>query len=214
MVKMSKKMSKSGLAIVLSKLRVFESPKVRQEQYPTDSEIAASVLWNAYILGDIGGKVIVDLGCGTGILGIGVLLLGAKKVFFIDIDKTALKVAKTNISKVKSEGYSLGEAEFMVANINQVDLAKADAVIQNPPFGTKLKHNDRLFLEKALEIAPIVYSFHKSESLVFLEGFAAKKDIKITYIWNFKFPLKASLEFHRRQIHRIDVSCIRFQKTG
>src|SRR3989338_8397937 len=111
---MSKKMSKSSLAIELSKLKVFESPKVRQEQYPTDSEIAASVLWNAYILGDLEGKVIADLGCGTGILGIGALLLGAKKVFFIEVDKKALETAKMSFLKVKSETSSLGEAEFML----------------------------------------------------------------------------------------------------
>ena len=204
-------MSKSSLAIELSKLKVFESPKVRQEQYPTDSEIAASVLWNAYILGDLEGKVIADLGCGTGILGIGALLLGAKKVFFIEVDKKALETAKMSFLKVKSETSSLG-AKFMLGDIKDIDLPKADVVIQNPPFGTKVKHSDALFVEKALEIAPIAYSFHKSESLAFFEGFAAKKDAKITHNWGFKFPIKAAFEFHRRQIHRIDVSCFRFER--
>src|SRR3989344_9379113 len=101
---MNKKITKSGLAIELSKLKVFESPKVRQEQYPTDSEIAASVLWNAYILGDLEGKVIADLGCGTGILGIGALLLGAKEVLFVDSDEKALERAKNSLSKLRSEG--------------------------------------------------------------------------------------------------------------
>src|SRR3989344_5152001 len=156
---MNKKITKSGLAIELSKLKVFESPNVRQEQYPTDSEIAASVLWNAYILGDVEGKVIADLGCGTGILGIGVLLLGAKKVFFIEIDKTALEAAKKSFSKVKSESSSLGEAEFILGDINEINLPEAEVVIQNPPFGTKVKHNDALFVEKGLQTAPIVYSF-------------------------------------------------------
>ena len=55
---MSKVMSKSRLAIVLSGLEGFLEPKVRQEQYLMDSEIAASVLWNAYLLGDIESKMI------------------------------------------------------------------------------------------------------------------------------------------------------------
>ena len=210
--KMSKKMSKSRLAMELSKLKVFESPKLNQEQYSTDSEVAASVLWNVYTLGDVEGKVIADLGCGTGILGIGAILLGAKKVFFIDIDKTALEAAKMNLSKVKSENSGLGVAEFILGDIKEINLPEVKVVIQNPPFGTKIKHNDSLFVKKALEIAPIVYSFHKSESLVFFESFAAKKKTKITHVWDFKFPLKASFEFHRRQIHRIDVSCFRFEK--
>ncbi|MEK6891851.1 MAG: METTL5 family protein [Nanoarchaeota archaeon] len=213
--KMSKLMSKSKLAIILSKLEVFNDPKVRQEQYPTDSEVAASILWNAYLLGDIEGKVIVDLGCGTGILGIGALLLGAKRVFLIDMDYKVLEQAKNNILKVKSESSMYNnidlKAELRLADVGGVKL-KVDVVIENPPFGTKVKHSDRLFLEKALEIAPIVYSFHKSESKSFLEGFAAQKNAKITHIWNFRFPLKASFEFHRRQIHRINVSCFRFEK--
>jgi len=204
-------MSKSRLAIVLSGLEGFYEPKVRQEQYLMDSEIGASMLWNAYLLRDIEGKVIADLGCGTGLLGIGSLLLGAKHVFFVDSDEKALETAKNNISKVKSEGYSFGKPEFICKDIRKLEL-KANVVLQNPPFGTKAKHIDVFFLENALKIAPIVYSFHKSETKEFLQLFSAKKNVKITHIWDFKFPLKATFSFHRRQIHRINVSCLRFEK--
>ena len=50
---MNKKMTKSGLAVLLSRLEGFKEPKVREEQYLMDSEIAAFVLWNAYLLKDI-----------------------------------------------------------------------------------------------------------------------------------------------------------------
>lgn len=203
--------SKSGLAIILSRLKGFDSPKVQQEQYIMDSEIGASILWSVYLLGDIKNKIIVDLGCGTGVLGIGALLLGAKKIFFIDNDAKALEIALNNILKVKSEGYSVGEIEFIEKEIVYVEL-EADIVIQNPPFGTKIRHNDMVFLKKAIKIAPIVYSFHKSESRTFFERFSAKNNAKITHIWDFRFPLKATLSFHRRQIHRIGVSCFRFEK--
>lgn len=203
--------SKSKLAITLSCLRGFSSPKVSQEQYLTDSEVGASMLWNAYCLDDIEGKTIADLGCGTGILGIGALLLGAKHVSFVELDKEALEIAKKNVSKLKSESYKLGKADFIYRDIKKLKI-DAEVVIQNPPFGTKLKHQDAVFLEKAVETAPVVYSFHKSESKPFLERFSARNNIKITHIWDFKFPIKASFAFHRRQIHRIDVSCFRLQK--
>ena len=206
---MTKIKSKSGLAIVLASLECFENPKVSQEQYLMDSEIGATVLWNAYYLGDIEGKIITDLGCGTGILGIGALLLGCKCSFFVDSDNYALGIAKNNLSKVKSEGYRIGKAKFTCEEIKNINIV-ADIVIQNPPFGTKIRHMDIVFLEKALEIAPVVYSFHKSESKAYLERFSTRKKIKITHIWDFKFPLKAVFEFHRRQIHRINVSCFRF----
>ena len=208
---MNKIGSKSKLAIVLSGLKGFEMPKLKQEQYITDSEIAAAVLWNAYLIGDIENKVIADLGCGTGILGIGALLLGARRVYFIDSDETSLAIAKNNILKVKSESYSVKDAEFICQDIGEFK-ADAEIVIQNPPFGTKIKHKDIIFLKKALEISKIVYSFHKSESKVFLDHFSAQNNAKITHIWGFKFPLKATFSFHRRQIHRIDVSCFRFEK--
>lgn len=207
--------SKSGLAIVLSRLEAFSEPKVRAEQYISDSETAAFALWQAALLGDIGGKVIADLGCGTGLLGIGALLLGGRSVLFVDFDEKALEKAKINISEVKSEGYSLGKAEFLfkdIGGLKETEVAGVDVVIENPPFGTRVRHIDILFLGKALEIAPIVYSFHKSETKGFLERFAARKNAKITHIWDFKFPLKASLPFHRRQIHRINVSCLRIAK--
>jgi putative methylase len=203
--------SKSSLAVTLSKLEGFERPNVSQEQYMTDSEVAASVLWNAFLLGDIQGKVIADLGCGTGILGIGTLLLGAKKVLFMDTDEKALERAKFNLSKLKSEDYIVeGKAEWLNRDILDIRV-KADVVVQNPPFGTKVKHNDRIFLEKAMETAPIVYSLHKSESKSFMERFSGQKNAEITHIWNFRFPLKATFSFHRRQIHRIGVSCFRFE---
>jgi len=210
-VRMVQIKSKSGLAIVLSKLEGFFEPKVRQEQYLMDSEIGASMLWNAYLIGDIEGKVIADFGCGTGILGIGALLLGAKQTIFMDSDEKALGIAKKNLSKVKSEGYSLGKVKFICQDISEIKI-KAGIVLQNPPFGTKVSHADIPFLEKALETAPVVYSFHKSESEGFLERFSVKKNAKITHVWDFKFPLKASFPFHRRQIHKINVSCFRFER--
>ena len=208
---MSKIESKSGLAIALAGLEGFGSPKVNQEQYLMDSEIGATVLWHAYNLGDIKERVITDLGCGTGILGIGALLLDCKSSFFVDSDKHALGIAKNNISKVKSEGYRIRKVKFICEDIKNIEFT-ADVVIQNPPFGTKIRHMDVVFLGKALEIAPIVYSFHKSESKGYLERYSAKKNVEITHIWDFKFPLKAVFGFHRRQIHRINVSCFRFQR--
>ena len=94
-----KRMTKTRLAITLSKMEVFESPKAALEQYPTDSEIAAEVLWQAYMLGDIENKSVLDLGCGSGILGLGAALLGASSLTMIDKDTNALELSKINLSK-------------------------------------------------------------------------------------------------------------------
>ena len=197
------KMSKSGLAIVLSALEGFSEPKVSAEQYMTDSEVVASVLWDAYMKGDVDGKVIVDLGSGTGILGIGAMLLGAK-VYFVESESSAMEICKENVEKVQSES----SADFVVGDVKDFD-KKVDVVVMNPPFGTKSEHADRVFLDKAFEIADVVYSFHKTSTKKFVESFAKDNNFEITQVIDFNYPLKASMEFHKKKIERIDVSVFR-----
>ena len=205
--------SKSELAIVLSELKTFENGKVRLEQYPTDSEVGADILWNAGF-NDIWEKVIVDLGCGTGILGIGALLMGAERVIFIDIDDKVLDVLRENIHFIDDKmGLNLNEkSEIICKNVNDLSTIKSDLVVQNPPFGVKLKHADRMFLEKAFSIAPIVYSLHKVESKGFIEAFSKDSGFKITHYWEYDFPLKQTMKFHKRRIQKIKVGCWRLEK--
>ena len=140
----------------MSRLEQFDNPKVLLEQYSTEPEVAAQVLWFAYMHGDINAKVVADLGCGPGIFGIGAALLGAKKVFFVDKDEHALTVTRRNINSIK---HLLTKAGLVVLNC---DVARfehhVDSVLQNPPFGTKIRHHDRLFLGKAFEVGNVVYS--------------------------------------------------------
>jgi putative methylase len=86
-----------------------------------------------------------------------------------------------------------------------------EIVMENPPFGTKVRHRDIEFLQKAFEIAPVVYSFHKTQTVGFLEKFAEKRDYRMTHRFDFSFPLKATQNHHKRRIFRIKVSCLRFE---
>ncbi len=201
--------SKKALAVLLSRLEGFKGPKVSVEQYATDAEVAAEVLWNVFMKGDIG-KVSVDLGCGPGMLGIGLLALGAHKVYFVDFDKKVLDTAKKNLEKVQSEGYAVGEAVFVCTDINDFN-EKADLVVMNPPFGIKVRHMDRVFLNKAFGVAKVVYSFHKSDSKSFVKAFSDDNGFKITDVFDFEFPLKATMSYHSRRIKRINVSCFRMK---
>lgn len=196
--------TKSRLAIELSKLRSFENPKIKAEQYMTDSENAAEILWLAYMKGDLEDKTVADFGCGTGILGNGALLLGAKKVFFIDYDENALKICKENVGKTK-------KAEFILQDIDKFD-KKTDVVVENPPFGTKIKHADKEFLERAFKTADVVYSFHKLITREFIEKFADKNGFKVTDLIKINLPIKSSYKFHKSRIKRIEVGCWRFEK--
>lgn len=198
-------MSKSTLAVWLSRLKTFPEAKAKLEQYATDSEVAAEVLWNASMLHDLEGKTIADLGAGTGILAAGALQLGAKKLWLIDKDDTALNVARKNLEQVEGD-WEIVHSD--IANFNE----KVDVVVQNPPFGTKDRHADKAFLEKAFSLAPIVYSFHKESTTEFVEAIAADHDFDITHHWSFDFPLKQTMKHHTRKIHHIKAGCWRFQK--
>jgi putative methylase len=209
--------SKGELAIILSKLKGFSDPNIKSEQYEVDPEIAASVLWQALYSEKVRVRRVADLGCGTGILGVGALIVGAKKVYFVDNDEKSLKIAKNNLDLcIKSEnsinGLIKGEFEFIHKDISDFN-EKVDTVIMNPPFGTKIRHSDRIFLGKAMEIAQTVYSFHKSESKGFVEAFARDNGFKMIGQMDFAWPLKQTMKFHTRKIHRIPVSCFVFERV-
>tara|TARA_Y100000310_G_scaffold303122_1_gene341159 strand:- start:52 stop:702 length:651 start_codon:yes stop_codon:yes gene_type:complete len=214
-----KELTKSKLGILLSKLKDFEDPKVMHEQYIIDSEIASDVLWNALYSGKVRVHSIADLGCGTGILGIGALLLGASKVYFIDNDENSLKIAKNNLKlacdymKSESSYYKelLGKSVFICDNIANFS-EKVDTVIMNPPFGVKVRHADKEFLEKAMEISDSIYSFHKSESKGFISALSKDKKWKVREVLDFSWPLKQTMEFHKTRIKRILVSCFILEK--
>src|SRR3989338_609526 len=200
-------LSKSGLAVELSKLKSFIQPKVKQEQYTTDSELAAEVLHSAYMNHDVKNKIIADLGCGTGILGIGCLLLEAGFVYFVDNDKDVLEILKENLKKYNFKNYKIINKD--IKDFNEA----VDVVIQNPPFGTKVKHSDKIFLEKAFSIAKVIYSFHKTSTLRFIEAVSKDNKFKITNSFDFNFPLKQTYEFHKKKIKKIEVSCYRLEKV-
>lgn len=192
--------SKAGLAIALSRLEGFKTPKIRAEQYITDSELAAAILWEAYMHGNIKNKRVADLGAGTGILGIGALLLGAKAVFLVDNDKEALDIASKNLNNAGVAGGAIIQCKDISLFNEQVD-----CVIQNPPFGTKEKHADRQFLERAFAISDEVYSIHKLTSEGFIAALALKYGFKVVGLKRYIMPIKACYSFHKSRIKRIEI---------
>jgi putative methylase len=202
--------SQKQLAILLSKLKPFEHADISLEQYPTDSEVAAAVLWDAHMHGEIEGKQVADLGAGTGILGIGALALGAGHVTFIELDVKVFPALMANLHLLEEE---LGEfSNYEIINGNVENYAQpADLVLQNPPFGTQGKHADMLFVKKAVSLAPITYSFHKTATEEYLKRWAQENGVRVTNQYRFAFPLKQTMRQHTRRIQRIEVTCLKFE---
>ena len=202
--------SQKELEIELSHLKTFDNPSVKLEQYPTPSHIAAEWVWNMALKSEISGKTFLDAGCGTGIIGLGLLLMGAKRVYFLDTDQAAIDLCTENYFHLKQK-YDLGQADFVNQDVGLFE-EKVEVVVQNPPFGTKDEHADKRFLEKAFSLAPLVYSMHKGSTLKFVEAISRDYDFHITEEWHFEFPIKSAFWFHRKPVKHFDVILFRLKK--
>lgn len=189
---------------------MFATPSLALEQYSTSSSIAAEWVWSMAMKREVSGRTILDAACGTGILGMGLLLLGARKVFFVDKDESAIHLCIENYNVLKEE-YDLGDAEFIIQDISLFD-QEVDIIVQNPPFGTKEAHADKRFLEKAFTFAPIIYSMHKYSTKKFLLAIAKDHQFYVTEEWRYEFPVKATFDFHRKPVVTIDVGMWRMEK--
>ncbi len=196
--------SQKSLAVRLSKLQTFITPNTSLEQYSTDSEIAAQLIHNADMLGDIEGKHIADLGAGTGILGLGALYYGASHVTLVDIDEKALSIAAQNARALNVEGIT-----YIHAPVQPV---RADVVLMNPPFGTKTVHADKEFLLVAFLSADVVYSMHLASSEEFVRSLGKEHGFALTHVWPVSFPLKQTMRQHKKKRTYIDVIMVRLQR--
>ncbi|MBR4852847.1 MAG: 50S ribosomal protein L11 methyltransferase [Clostridia bacterium] len=79
------------------------------------------------------GVSVLDMGCGSGILGIGALLLGAKDVLAVDIDKNAVDIAvkNANLNKVENFEGLCGNTLSDEAVYNKVTSKKYGVILAN-----------------------------------------------------------------------------------
>lgn len=202
---------KRQLEIALQSLETFNNPKVDLEQYQTPAKIAADLLWNAHALGDIEGMKVADLACGTGIFSIGAALLGASEVVGVDADPEPVDIARR-----EAAGRGLENViRFITADVSDFN-EKTDTVIQNPPFGAQKAHRkeaDRIFMDKAIEVAPVVYSFHILETEEFVKNYFCQLGGEVTNIFRYSFPLPKIYDFHQKEVVEVEVVVLRVERT-
>jgi len=200
--------SKQGMAVALSELQGFTDADERLEQYATDSDIAAELLWHAHMNGALDGKKVLDLGAGTGILAVGAAVMGAREVVAVEKDEAAIEILKKNLLLFENTE-SVRVAEGDVKGFFE----EGEVVVMNPPFGTKERHADRVFLEKATSLAPIIYTIHKATTKRFVHSFCTDAKLRITWEQNRSFPLKASMRHHKQERKDIEVTLFRLEKV-
>ena len=195
-------MRKNELERALQSIPPHRNPRPSLEQYCTPAPIAADVLWTAMAFGDIEGRRVVGLGCGTGVFAIGAALMGAASVKGVDIDSQAVADATEAASRMGID------AEFMTGDVKEVQW-EADTVIMNPPFGAQRRRADRPFLEAAVRLAPVVYSLHNASTTPFLEKMVASLGRRIAFQKSYKFQIPHLFEFHEKKKKDIDVVLLR-----
>ena len=109
------------------------NPAVR----PTTDRIKES-LFN--MLGDMSGKVVVDLFAGSGALGLEALSRGASEVYFVEQDRSSCKTIEANLKKVEKSMSSKAKVRIVSADALRAEkrltelTGKIDLVLADPPY--------------------------------------------------------------------------------
>lgn len=112
--------------------RRIEAP-VTDATRPTTDKVREAVFNALGSLGVVEGARVVDLFAGTGAMGIEALSRGAAHCVFVEKDRAALQVLRTNIKNLGLESRTTvisGDAEHISAQQRDVDVFIAD-----PPYG-------------------------------------------------------------------------------
>ena len=188
-------------------MRSHPSPLIRLEQYTIPAGIAADILYLAAIVyRDIAGKSVVDLGTGTGRLAIGAARMGASSTAAIDIDPVAIRVAREN------SDVAVVDVDWIVGDLNAIR-GEFDTVLMNPPFGTKQRHLDKIFLTKAIQTGRIVYSIHKSATRDYISRYLTRLGCKVHAIHEYTLDVPWMFEHHKKRKHPVKVDCYRVETT-
>jgi putative methylase len=201
--------TKSELTQQLGVVAGFDSPRADLEQYRTPPELASHLVHTADLQGDIEDHVVVDLGCGTGMLALGAALRGPSAVVGVDVDPGPLSTAHDNehrIASASSVSWVRGDAARVPLSLDE-----PTTVVMNPPFGAQSgnEHADRAFLETTAQLADTSYSVHNADSAAFVEAFTADNGGEITHAYSAEFDLPRSFEFHETDSRAIDVEVFR-----
>ena len=153
---------------------------------------------------DIEGKNVLDLGTGTGRLAIGTALLGAERITGVDIDRAAIAVARENARATNVA------VDWIVGNLETIQ-GRFDTVVMNPPFGTKRRHLDRTFLEKAISIAQIIYSIHKASTREYILSYVERHGCRIHSVHECSLEIPRMFKHHMKRRYSVKVDCYRIQ---
>lgn len=204
--------SRRELEMLLERVEGFAVPQLRLEQYRLPATVAAEVLWYIGLRHkDLEGRVVADLGCGTGMLTAGAALMGADYTVGLDIDARAIASARSILGRLGLTG----RTDLVNCSVEHLPLS-ADVVIQNPPFGVRTRGADRAFLKAGLEAAGVVYSIHKADDGVrrFVAAYVRGEGGRVDEVLPLSIKLPPTYHFHKKRVHEFAVDLYRIVRVS
>ncbi|WP_086481299.1 50S ribosomal protein L11 methyltransferase [Oceanospirillum sanctuarii] len=130
---------------------------------------------------DVAGQTVVDYGCGSGILGVAALLLGAEKAYGVDNDPQALVATRENTDR-----NGLPAESFDVFYPGKIGDVKADLMLAN------------ILAGPLIDLAPTISALVKDQGKLVLSGILSHQadDVMAAYAPWFNFdPVKQKEEW-------------------
>lgn len=130
---------------------------------------------------DVSGQTVVDYGCGSGILGVAALLLGAEKAYGVDSDPQALVATRENTDR-----NGLPAESFDVFYPGKIGDIKADLMLAN------------ILAGPLIDLAPTISALVKDQGKLVLSGILSHQadDVMEAYAPWFNFdPVKQKEEW-------------------
>ena len=118
----------------------------------------------------VDGSRVLDMGCGSGILSIGALLLGADSIVAVDIDEVASRIAKENI---ELNGFSSPRAEVYCGNVFE-DKELVDKIGNGYDVICA-----NIVASIIVEMAPLFYSQLKSDAYLIASGIISERENEV-----------------------------------
>lgn len=115
------------------------------------------------------GDEVLDIGCGSGILSIATLLLGAKHALGVDIDSLAVKTAKGN---AKQNGFAEDRFTAVQGNLSDKVSGKFDIVVAN------------IVADIIMEFNTEVGKFLKDDGVYITGGIIENREDEVLYSFN------------------------------
>eukprot|EP00768_Dysnectes_brevis_P003728 gnl/Dysnectes_brevis/2651_a3208_1411.p1 GENE.gnl/Dysnectes_brevis/2651_a3208_1411~~gnl/Dysnectes_brevis/2651_a3208_1411.p1 ORF type:complete len:283 (-),score=58.89 gnl/Dysnectes_brevis/2651_a3208_1411:18-866(-) len=198
-------------------------PKQDLEQYNTPSDIAAQMMFTAQNgFGDLKDKVVLDLGCGCGMLTASTLFYQPKSVTSVDIDMDSITQIQSNLVALYEEHSEFKSipTDVIHSDVSQLHLSddfesnSVDTTVTNPPFGTRVRGIDTVFLAQAVRASRIaVYSLHKTSTRPHIIKLAESWGCAAKAVAELKFGLEKTYSHHREESKDVSVDIIRIDVT-